>query len=137
MWTFLYREWARRPWWMNVAFVFCLYMAVINVPLDLIFTPVEGDEEVWFGLVLHGVWAKATEPLHFAIYAAGAYGFWNMRRWMWPWAGLYVLQIAIGTAVWNFTDPRGSGWPGVVVALVFLVPAIALWRARERFAPGG
>ena len=131
--TFLRNEWQRRPWWMNAAFLLCLYMSLFYVPRDLFFTPIHGDEEVWLGIVLRDAAAKATEPLHWAIYAAGAWGFWRMRAWMWPWAAIYVAQIAIGTVVWNFTDPRGSGWPGLALACVFLIPAIALWRNRAVF----
>ena len=66
----------------------------IRVPFDIFFTPIERDQEVWFGIVLRGMWAKVTEPLHWAVYAAGAWGFWKMRRWMWPWAAVYVAQVA-------------------------------------------
>jgi hypothetical protein len=131
-------EWARRPWWMNLIFLFCLYMTFVYMPFDLFFKPIERDEEVWFGVVLHGTWAKATEPLHWAIYAALAWGFWKMRAWMWPWAAVYVAQVAIGMLVWNLLDPRGQGWlVGAIAAAVFLVPTIALWRSRTMFASSG
>jgi hypothetical protein len=52
------------------------------------------------------------------------------------WAALWVAQIAISTAVWNVIDPHGSGWPGLVLGAVFLVPAVALWRARSSFRMG-
>ena len=80
-----------------------------------------------------GVWAKATEPLHWAIYAAGAGGFWKMKSWMWPWAAVYCAQVAIGMVVWSVLDPRGAPWMGFVAGAVFLVPTIALWRARPAF----
>ncbi len=129
-------EWSRRPWWMNLVFVYCAYMTVIYVPFDLFFKPVAADEEVWFGFVLHGWWAKATEPLHWLIYGAGTYGFWRMARWMWPWAAVYVGQVALSMLVWNLVDPRGGGWlVGTIATAVFLVPTIALWRARPRFRP--
>ncbi len=128
-------EWSRRPWWMNLMFIFCAYMTVIYLPFDLFFKPVADDEEVWFGFVLHGWWAKATEPLHWLIYGAGTYGFWRMARWMWPWAAVYVAQVALSMLVWNLVDPRGSGLLGAVAAAAFLVPTIALWRARPVFQP--
>ncbi len=127
-------EWLRRPWWMNLMFLLCLYMAFIRVPLDIFFTPIEHDQEVWFGIVLRGIWAKATEPLHWAVYAAGAWGFWKMRRWVWPWAAIYVAQIAVGTVIWNYHDPRGSGSIGALLGIAFLIPTIALWRSRGAFA---
>jgi hypothetical protein len=38
--------------------------------------------------------------------------------------------------VWSVRDPRGSGWiVGALAAALFLIPTIALWRARSRFAP--
>ena len=127
-------ELRRRPWWMNVLWGFCLYMTFIYVPFDLFFKPVAADEEVWLGFVLRGWAAKLTAPLHWLIYGAGAYGFWKMSRWMWPWAALYVVQIAIAMLVWSSIDERGQGllW-GIASAAILSVPAIALWRAKGRF----
>jgi len=123
-----------RPWWMNLIWGFCLYMTFFYLPFDLFWKPVAEDEEVWFGITLHGWAAKLTEPLHWLIYGLGGYGFWKMSRWMWPWAALYVAQVALGMLVWNVLDPRGSGpLAGIVAAAIFSVPAIALWRARARF----
>ncbi len=127
-------ELARRPWWMNGLLAFCLFMTFVYMPFDLFWKSIATDEEVWFGLMLHGWAAKLTEPLHWAVYAAGAYGFWKMRPWMWPWAAVYSAQISIGMLVWSLRDPRGRGWiGGAVAALVFLIPAVALWQARARF----
>ena len=129
-------ELRRRPWWMNVLWGFCLYMTFIYLPYDLFFKPVAEDEEVWFGFVLHGWAAKLTAPLHWLIYAAGAYGFWKMARWMWPWAALYTAQVAIAMLVWNLIDERGGGWTaGLVSAAIIALPTVALWRARGRFRP--
>ncbi len=133
-WHGIQAEWRRRPWWMNGLLAGCAYMAVVAVPRDFFLTPLARDEEVWLGIVLRGAAAKATEPLHWAIYAAGTFGFWKMRSWMWPWAAVYVAQIAVSTAVWNLVDPRGSGWPGVLLGLAFGIPALALWRSRAVFA---
>lgn len=127
-------ELRRRPWWMNVLWGFCLYMTFIYLPYDLFFKPVAEDEEVWFGFVLHGWAAKLTAPLHWLIYAAGAYGFWKMARWMWPWAALYMAQVAIAMLVWNLIDERGGGWTaGLVSAAIVLLPTVALWLAKGRF----
>ena len=87
---------SRRPWLMQLLLGFCLFMALVYMPFDLFLKPVAEDQEVWFGFMLTGWAAKATEPLHWAIYAAGAVGFWKMRSWMWPWAAVYALQVAIG-----------------------------------------
>lgn len=130
-------ELAKRPHWMNALFLFCLYMTFIYMPYDLLWKPVQRDVEVWFGWALHGWAAKATEPLHWALYAAGAYGFWKMRHWMWPWASVYTAQVAIGMLVWSGLYRGGArGWTlGAVSFVVFAALAVALWRARGRFQP--
>jgi len=56
-----------------------------------------------------------------------------MRGWMPPWAGVYFLQVAIGTAIWNQLDPRGNGWAGAAMGTVFLIPTIVLWRSWSAF----
>ncbi len=126
---------AHRPWWMNFLMVFCAFMAFIYMPWDFLVKPAAVDEEVWFGLLLRGGWAKATEPLHWAIYAAGAYGFWNMRSWMWPWAALYAAQVAFGMLIWPMFHFGGFG--GFTLGLVSFVPfaavAWALWKADAVF----
>jgi hypothetical protein len=130
-------ELAKRPWWMNALLVFCAYMTFVYLPFDLFWKPVAEDQEVWFGILLGGWAAKLTEPLHWAIYAAGLYGFWNMRSWMHPWAALYVGQIGVGMFVWSLSDERGAGvWGGAIAAIPFLLLAVALWRAKLRFAAG-
>jgi uncharacterized protein len=125
----------QRPWWMNVLMVFCAYMALVYMPWDFFVKPVTRDAEAWFGFLLHGWWAKLTEPLHWAIYAAGAYGFWRMRKWMWPWAALYAAQVALGMFVWNVVYVGGlRAWLGGLVAFVPLAAiAVALWNAQEQF----
>lgn len=125
---------AGRPWWINLLWMFCLYMTFIYLPFDFFLKPMAEDREVWFGIALAGVWAKATEPFHWLIYALGAWGFWRMRPWMWPWAAVYSAQIAVGMLVWNVLDDRGRGWPGgMIVALIFMLPTVALWRAKPLF----
>ena len=127
-------DWGLRPWWMNLLFYFCVYMTFLYMPFDMFIKPVHEDEEIWFGFTLHGWWAKATEPLHWLIYGLGAYGFWKMREWMWPWAAVYAAQVAIAMFVWNIVTPTGAGpVKGAIAGLVFCLPVIALWRARHRF----
>ena len=123
-----------RPLWMNILMLFCFFMAALYVPWDFFIKPMAEDEEVWFGILLTGGWAKATEPLHWLIYAAGAWGFWNMKSWLHPWALLYTLQIALGMFVWNLLDEQGSGIIGASVsAAPFIVLSLLLWRERLRF----
>jgi hypothetical protein len=119
---------------MNGLMLFCAYMAFLYVPWDSLSKPVTEAQEVWFGILLTGWAAKATEPLHLLIYLAGAIGFWKMKRWLHPWAALYSLQVAIGMLVWNLLDEQGRGLAGgVVSALPFLLLVVILWRSKSRF----
>jgi short-subunit dehydrogenase len=121
---------------MNVLMVFCFYMAIVYVPWDFFVKPVAHDEEVWFGVILRGGFAKLTEPLHWAIYAAGAYGFLRMRPWMHPWASVYSAQIALGMLIWPLLYVGGVR--GFLLAAVsfaaFAALTRALWRAEPLFA---
>ena len=127
------KDWHSRSWWMNLIFYFCLYMTFIYLPFDLFLKPVEGDEEIWFGFTLTGWWAKATEPLHWLIYGLGAYGFWRMKTWMWPWASVYAAQVVIAMFIWNILNDMGSLTSAFISAFIFSLPMIALWRSREDF----
>jgi hypothetical protein len=119
---------------MNALMLFCAYMGLVYVPWDLFLKPVAEDQEVWFGFMFTGWAAKAMTPFHWAIYLAGAWGFWKMRSWMHPWAALYVVQVAIGMAVWSALDERSPGvWMGLVAALPFLGLAWLLWRSAPLF----
>ncbi len=126
---------ARRPAWMNAVLAFSIFMAAIYVPWDFWCKPVSRDAEVWLGFALHGWAAKATEPLHWAIYAAGAYGLWRMRPWLWPWASLYAAQVAIAMLVWPVRTRGGLvGWStGLLAALPFAALCVAFWRSRAEF----
>lgn len=125
----------RRPAWMNALMVFSAWMAFVYVPWDFLVKPVARDEEVWFGILLTGWAAKLTAPFHWAIYAAGFYGFRRMRPWMWPWAAVYVAQIALAILVWNVRELGGLlGWfVGVVGAIPFGGLTWLLWRSRDAF----
>jgi len=124
---------AGRPGWMNALMVFCGFMAFVYMPWDIFVKPVAVDEEVWFGVMFTGWGAKLVAPLHWAVYAAGAYGFRFMKSWMSPWASLYVAQVALGMAVWTLLYGPGGFAALVVAALAFAALARALWRARPLF----
>ncbi len=136
-------ELAKRSWWMNAIFAFCVFMTFVYMPYDIFVKGVEGNDEIWFGFVLTGWTAKLTEPLHWAINAAGAYGFWKMSSWMWPWAAVYCAQVAVAFFLFPLLNrPVDGEWSlpiavasGLIGGAVFAIPTVALWRARERFQP--
>lgn len=87
--------------------------------------------EIWFGYELRGWLALATAPLHYAIFACGAWGYWHCRPWVWPAASVYAFYIAGSHLVWNLTSPEGGGpAAGVVQLLIFSIPAVALLFAK-------
>ena len=59
-------------------------------------------------------------------------GLWRMKRWMWPWAAVYAAQVAIAMGV--FGARQGSLLGGLIPFAVFLVPTVALYRAKEHFS---
>jgi L-alanine-DL-glutamate epimerase-like enolase superfamily enzyme len=124
-----------RPAWINALMVFCGYMTFIYLPWDLFVKPVAVDQEAWFGILVTGWAAKVAAIPHWAIYAAGTFGFWRMRSWMWPWAAVYTAQIAVGMLVWNLRELEGGrGWfAGVAAFIPFAALTYALWDARPRF----
>jgi short-subunit dehydrogenase len=120
---------------MNGLMIASAYLAFIFLPWDFFIKPVAQDEEVWFGIMLRGWAAKITEPIHWAIYLAAAYGFWHMRPWMWPWASLYMAQLAFAILVWNIVYVGGFG--GAVAGVLSFLPCVvltgALWHAKDLF----
>ena len=128
----LRKEWGFRPWWMNLIWFFCIYMTFIYMPFDIFWKDVEIDDEVWCGITLHGWYAKATEPLHWFIYGAGAFGFWKMKAWMWPWAGVYSAQVSIAFCVYAILNGGGI-IAGIISGSIFLIPTVLLLRARSLF----
>ena len=90
-----------RPLWINALMVFCAYMAFVYLPWDLFWKPVSQDEEVWFGLLFTGWWAKLGALAHWFVYGAAVYGLRRRRPWMRIWGPLYAAQVAFGMLVWN------------------------------------
>ena len=57
-----------------------------------------------------------------------------MAAWMWPWAAVYVFQVALAHLVWSEWSERGNGWPiGLLQAVVISGLGVLLWRARPLF----
>ena len=118
-----------RPWWMTALASFCALSVAFLVPRDLFFAETR-DVEVWLGFELHGAAARLTAPLHWAIFAIGAWGFWCARPWIVPWAAGYVFYVALSHLIWSEVSPHGRGWPmGLAQAAVLSLPGILLLRA--------
>jgi hypothetical protein len=122
-----------RPLWVNALLAFTAFMAFVYTPWDFFVKPVAEDQEVWFGFLLTGWAAKATEPIHGALYAIFAYGFWKMRPWMRFWGTVYIAQMAVAMLIWNLLDERGHLVAALVSGLVFAALARAYWRAGRVF----
>ena len=114
--------------------LFCGFMTFIYLPWDIFLKPLAEDQEVWFGVMFTGWLAKFTALGHWFVYGAGAWGFWKMKSWMFPWASLYTLQIAVGMFVWAYLNGSGDDvLNAAMVAMPFLLLGVALWRSKLRF----
>jgi hypothetical protein len=122
-----------RPWWANALLAFCAFMTFVYTPWDIFWKPIEVDQEVWFGVVLHGWAAKVTAPVHWLIYGVFTYGLWKMRPWVRLWGTLYMAQVAIAMVVWGLTDERGSLGAAIGSGLVFTTLTLLFWRAGMVF----
>jgi hypothetical protein len=124
----------RYPLAVSGVFLFSLFMTFVYSPFDFLvkplFQPIAQAQEVWFGFMLRGWAAKLTEPLHWLIYAALSYGFFQGRPWAWTLGALYTLQVAVGMVVWIALYTKLGGAPAAGVGLLFTALAVAVWRAR-------
>jgi hypothetical protein len=119
---------------MTALAVFCAATVLFLVPRDLFWAETR-DVEVWLGFEVHGCAARLSAPLHWAIFALGAWGFWRARPWIVPWAAGYVFYVALSHLIWSEASPHGNGWPiGLLQAAALSIPGFALLRAR-RAAP--
>ena len=111
---------------------FCLASVVFLVWRDLLL-PHTRDVEVWLGLEVRGTAALLTAPLHWAIFLAGAWGFWTRQRWILPCAAVYAFYVAFSHLIWNATSLAGRGWlAGLVQLLGFALPGVLLLYAHGR-----
>ncbi|NNL67965.1 MAG: hypothetical protein HKP30_17080 [Myxococcales bacterium] len=124
---------APRPAVMTTLSLFCAATVAFLVVRDL-WIPEVRDVEVWFGLELHGAAAHATAPLHWAIFAVGAWAFATRRPWILPTAAGYAFYVALSHGVWNVTSPSGHGaLSGLAQTLAFSLPGFALlWLHHRR-----
>ena len=120
-----------RPRWMTVLAVFCVATVLFLVPRDLLFAETR-DVEVWLGFEVRGPAAWLTAPLHWAIFAVGAWGFWQSRPWILPCSAAYAFYVALSHLVWSEASPSGNGWPiGLLQACVLSIPGVLLLRAHR------
>jgi hypothetical protein len=125
-----------RPWWMTGLALFCVATVLFLVPRDLFFADTR-DVEVWLGFELRGRAALLTAPLHWAIFLAGAWGFWTQRPWILPAAAGYAFYVALSHLIWSEASAAGHGWKaGVAQALALSVPGVLLLRAHRRARRG-
>jgi hypothetical protein len=118
-----------RPWFATAAAVFCAASAVFLMARDLL-VPEVRDVEVWLGFELRGPAARLTAPLHWAIFAAGAFAFWTQRRGVWTAAAAYAFYVALSHLVWSEASPNGRGWPvGLAQAAALSIPGWLFLRA--------
>ena len=118
-----------RPWWMTALAIFCALSVAFLIPRDLFFAETR-DVEVWLGFEFHGAAAWLTAPVHWTIFAIGAWGFWRARPWIVPCAASYVFYVALSHLIWSEVSPHGRGWPmGLAQAAVLSLPGILLLRA--------
>jgi hypothetical protein len=116
---------------MTAAALFCAVTVGFLAARDL-FVPHVRDVEVWFGFELHGAPARWTAPLHWGIFALGAWAFWRAKPWIAPAAAGYAFYVALSHLVWSEASPHGRGWPiGLVQAAVLSVPGWLLLRAHR------
>jgi len=116
---------------MTALAIFCALTVVFLIPRDL-FDSGARDVEVWFGFEVHGRAALLTAPLHWLIFAIGAYGFWFQRPWILPAAAGYAFYVALSHLVWSEASPNGHGWlAGIAQAAVLSTPGVLLLRARS------
>jgi hypothetical protein len=111
--------------------LFCLATVAFLVPRDLWLAEVR-DVEVWLGFELRGRTARLTAPLHWAVFLAGAWGFWRQRPWIVPCAAAYAFYVALSHLVWSEASPNGHGWvAGLAQAAALSIPGILLLRAHR------
>jgi hypothetical protein len=90
---------APRAGWMTALAVFCAATVPFLMWRDL-FVPHVRDVEVWGGFELRGAAAHYTAPLHWLVFAVGAWGFWRAWPWMPRAAVAYLAYVALSHVVW-------------------------------------
>ena len=124
-----------RPGWMTALAVLCAATLVVSIVRDLFF-PASRAVEVWFGFEVTGTAALLTAPIHWLIFAVGAWAFWTERAWAAPAAAAYLFYAGLSHLVWSEASAHGRGWKiGVVQALA--ISAAGVWVLRRGAAGRG
>jgi hypothetical protein len=114
----------------TVLALFCAATVLFLAARDLL-VPEIRDVEVWGGFELRGRAARLTAPVHWAIFAFGAWAFWRAKPWIWTAAAAYVFYVALSHGVWSEVSPNGRGWPtGLLQAAG--ISLVGLWMLRRR-----
>jgi hypothetical protein len=117
---------------MTALALLCLLTVLVNIVRDL-FIPSTRDVEIWFGFEVFGSAARLTAPLHWAIFAMGAWAFWTQRPWATTAAAIYLFYAALSHVIWSEASPNGRGWPiGLMQAAAISTAAILLLRFGSR-----
>jgi hypothetical protein len=110
----------------------CAATLVFLAARDLLL-PEVGDVEVWLGFELHGLAARLTAPLHWALFGAFAWAFWRAKPWVYGAAAAYVFYVALSHLIWSEASPNGRGWPmGLLQAAAISAIGVLLLRLRPR-----
>ena len=125
-----------RPRELTALALFCTLTVVFLVPRDVFFAETR-DVEVWLGFEVRGPAAWFTAPLHWAIFAVGAWAAWRCRPWVLPVAAGYVFYVALSHLIWSEASANGEGWRiGILLAAAISVPGFWLLSvhrsARQR-----
>lgn len=97
-----------RPAWRTALAAVCALTVAVTMTSDF-FVPAARWTEVWLGFEVTGWPALLTAPIHWAIFASGAYGFWKQRPWAAPCAAGYLFYAAFAHVVWSEASPHGRG----------------------------
>ena len=87
-----------------------LRATVVFLAVRDLFVPHVRDVEVWFGFELRGAAARLTAPLHWAIFAFGAWGSGARGRGSYRAARLRLLRGALAPGL-ERGEPERHGWP--------------------------
>lgn len=122
---------------MTLGAAICALTVVVSMIRDVCI-PETRDVEVWLGFEVTGTIARVTAaPIHWTIFATGAWAFWTERPWIGRAAAGYLFYAAVAHVVWSEASPNGRGWPiGLIQGLLLSAVAVQVLRADARRVRG-